>query len=60
MCDKRVLLAVGAVLAVAGVYAAGTLWRASRALRTSAVEIEREGRIPFTSTALDPRVPAGF
>jgi ligand-binding sensor domain-containing protein len=60
MRHKRTWLALGVVLAAAGLYSALALWRAARALRTSAEQIEREARIPFTADALDPQVPAGF
>jgi ligand-binding sensor domain-containing protein len=60
MRHKRLLLALGAVLSVVAVYSSVALWRAGRALRSSAEQIEREGRIPFTAATLDLQVPAGF
>ncbi len=60
MRHKRSWLALGVVLAAAGLYSAAALWRAARALRTSAEQIEREGRIPFVAAALDLQPPAGF
>ena len=60
MRNKRLLLALGVVLAVLGICASAVLWRASRALRTSASEIDREGRVRFTSATLELQAPAGF
>jgi ligand-binding sensor domain-containing protein len=60
MRHTRLLLAFGGVLAVVAAFSSVALWRAGRALRSSAEQIEREGRIPFTAASLNLQVPAGF
>lgn len=60
MLPKRLLLALGAILAVASVFAGSVFWSAQRVLRNSTEQVRREGRLPFTLAALDTQLPSGF
>jgi ligand-binding sensor domain-containing protein len=60
MSKTRLLWALGAALALIAAGASVVLFRAGRALRTSAVETEREGVVPFSANVVDTQVPAGF
>lgn len=56
MRQKRLLIALGAVVFLAAAYVTVSFWRASRVLRTSAID----AAIPFSSSVLNLQIPTGF
>ncbi len=60
MRQRRALLALGAVLVLAGVAASIVLWKTTRALRNSSAEVARETDLAFTSNILNTTPPPGF
>ena len=60
MRQRRVLMALGLVLAILGVSGAVVIWRASHALRRSEERTEAERRIAFTDSTLELTTPAGW
>lgn len=60
MRKKRLIWALGAVLAVAAIAASAVLWKAGNVLRRAAGEVEREGYYRFTAAGLERQVPSGF
>ena len=58
--SRGALLAAGAAILGAAIFAGSAWWRASRAVREASDAVASEGKIRFTERRLDRIAPAGF